>query len=127
MGMPYAARNLKHQAGRPAWINSTGRLGQDIGKTSAANPAHGAEHASIRLSEAEDRHDVGVVQLGTGPGLRNEAPAADRIAEGPCREDHLEGHLASQGHLTRPVHDTGPAAPKFLDQLVLAQPSEAGT
>ena len=72
------------------------------------------------LADAEDGHDVGVMQPRRGLGLALEP--LDHLAVGarPGRED-LQGHVAAQRLLDRLVNDPHPAPADLADDPIIAE------
>jgi hypothetical protein len=73
------------------------------------------------LADAEDGHDVGVVQPRRRPSLALEAPHLAGVGQGAHRQ-HLEGDAAAQGFLLSLVDHPHAAPPDLADDAVLPQP-----
>ena len=72
------------------------------------------------LADAEDWHDVGVVELRRGPGLALESPAGPGVAE-HLRGQDLERHMPPQRDLLGLVDDAHPAPADLADDAVVAE------
>ena len=84
-------------------------LAQDVVQALALDELHGVVVQALVLADAEDRHDVGVVQPGRGPGLAPEPLQPGRSR--PAMEgQHLQGHVPAQRFLDRLV-DRFPCRP----------------
>ena len=77
------------------------------------------------LTDAEDGHDVGVVQPGRRPGLTLEALLGTGIDQELAGQD-LQRDMASEGDLLGLVYDPHPAAADLADDPVIAQPPQRG-
>ena len=78
---------------------------------------------TVLPAHAEDRHDVGVVQLGRGLRLPLEPPHLLGVQQRTGRK-HLERHAAAQRLLLGLVHHTHTAAADLAEDAVIAQPLE---
>jgi hypothetical protein len=80
---------------------------------------HGHEHPAVfRLVDLVDDADVGVLEAGDRPRLLEEA----RPRRGVARQlggEQLEGDVAPEPHVLRPVDDAHPALADLLDDPVL--------
>ena len=91
--------------------------------TSSPSPVdelHDVVVQAVLLADAEDRHDVGVVQLGRRPRLALEAAQLPRVEQGVAGQ-HLDGHVPAQGELLRLVDDPHAAAAHLPQDLVIPQ------
>jgi hypothetical protein len=97
------------------WLFSTRlsqplQLVQDHVQPQALDELHDAVVQAVLLADAEDRHDVGVVQLRRRPRLTLEAAQLPRVEQSVGRQ-HLDGHVPAEGALLRLVDDAH-AAPR---------------
>ena len=74
----------------------------------------------VVLAHAEDRHDVGVVQLRRRPRLALESVPLLGVAE-DLRRQELQRHVAAEGDLLGLVDDAHPAAADLAEDPVVAQ------
>ena len=81
----------------------------------ALDELHGVIEQAAVLADAEDRHDIGVVQPAGGADLAVEP--RDGCRSGGQRRQHLESDAAAQGQLDRLVDDPHPAAAHLADDL----------
>jgi hypothetical protein len=72
------------------------------------------------LADAEDGHDVGVVELGRGPRLALEPAAGLGVLE-HLPGEHLQGHMPAQRDLLGLVDDAHAAAAHLADDAVVAE------
>ena len=72
------------------------------------------------LADAEDRHDVGVVQSRRGPRFPLEPLLLLRVRQHLLWQ-HLQRHMPPQGHLLGLVDDAHAAATDLPDDPVVAQ------
>ena len=79
----------------------------------------------VVLADAEDRHDVRVVQPRRGPGLAVE-PADLLGGPGDARGQHLQGDVPAERLLLGLVDDAHAAAADLAEDAVVAQPLEGG-
>ncbi len=86
----------------------------------AVDELHGVVMRAPLAADGEDRHDVGVVQLGGSLGLLPESLEVFRIEAGGEGED-LEGHATSERELGGLVDDAHSAAADLADDLEIAQ------
>ena len=86
----------------------------------ALDELHDVIRRVFLLAHAEDRHDVGVVQLGRGPGLALESPALLGVSERLRRQD-LERDVAAQRDLLGLVDDAHAAAADLAENAIVAQ------
>jgi hypothetical protein len=71
------------------------QLADDDLEPQAIDELHGIEPDIAVLADLVDRHDVGVVQLGRGPGLAAE-PLLDHLVAAGLPGQDLQGHAAAQ-------------------------------
>ena len=76
---------------------------------------------AIALADAENRHDVGVMELGRGPGLSEEAPE-DQRGPGDARREHLERDVPAERLLLGLIDDTHAAASQLAEDPEVAEP-----
>ena len=103
-----AVRGLLEDEQRPPHPQRAFATDQGL-EIAALDVAHRDEELSVGLAGVEDRHDVGVVDLGRAARLVDEALAKLRIG-GQSRREELQCHLASELHVLRQVDDAHPAA-----------------
>ncbi len=84
------------------------------------NELHGEVMDALVLADAEDRHDVGVMQPGRRLGLPPEPLQVIGVGQALERED-LQGHVPAQRLLDRLVDDPHAAAGHLAKDAVLAQ------
>ena len=72
------------------------------------------------LADAEDRHDVGVVQLGRRPRLALGTRSRLASSSSACRQ-HLQGDVPAQRVLLGLVDDAHAAAADLAEDAVVAQ------
>ena len=87
----------------------------------ALDVLHGVVVHPVVLADAEDRHDVGVVEHGRGAGLALEPLELVGVAQAVLRQD-LERHVPAQALLHRLVDDAHAAAGDLPQDAVVAQP-----
>ncbi len=85
-------RDLRRRAGPGPELP---QLVDDGVEAQAGDELHDVVRRAILLADAEDRHDVGVVQPGRRPGLALEADELLGVADHGARQD-LQGHVAAQ-------------------------------
>ena len=127
---------LDRHAGRQAGVVPGHGRGRRLGGFDAAQPLDLAKHGvqalaldvlhgvvvhAVVLADAEDRHDVGVVEHGRGAGLALEPLELARVAQAVLRQD-LERHVPAQALLHRLVDDAHAAAGDLPQDAVVAQP-----
>jgi hypothetical protein len=80
----------------------------DEGEAAAAQSPHGVDGDDVRVLELRD-------------GARLAAEPRDRVVvgRGGARVDDLDGHVAPEGAVARPVDDGGAAASELADQFVV--------
>ena len=74
----------------------------------------------VLLADAEDRHDVGMVQLGGGPGLALEPPPLLDVSE-RLRGQDLEGDVPAERDLLGLVDDPHAAAADLAEDAIVAE------
>jgi hypothetical protein len=83
---------------------------------------HGVEVLAISLTDTEDRHDIGVVQLGGRPRLAAEPLEPKRVEQRFSRQE-LERDVPAEGFLHRLVHRSHPAAADQPEYAILTDPA----
>ncbi len=120
---------LPRRLGRPARRGRAGALPPQLAEDRVEPPAldelHGVEMRPPVLADAEDRHDVGVVQPRRRAGLALEPADLPRVGQGPGRQD-LQGDAAAERLLLGLVDDPHPAPAELAQQAELAQPARRG-
>ena len=111
---------------RRAGIAQLLQLGQHRVQALALDELHHIIMRSLMLADAEDRHDVGVVQPRGRAGLALEAADLLGVGERPGGQ-HLERHAAAERLLLGLVHDAHAAAAHLAQQAELAQPAGGRT
>ena len=91
----------------------------------ALDELHDVVRRLFLLAHAEDRHDVGVVQLGRGPGFALE-PASLLGVSKRLRGQDLERHVAAQRDLLGLVDDAHSAPAHLAKDAVVAQLLQVG-
>ena len=71
-------------------------------------------------ADREDRHDIGVVQMGDRLSLAAESLDGILVGHGP-ESQHLQRHSPAERTLLRLVDHPHPAAPQFADDVEVAQ------
>jgi hypothetical protein len=99
------------------------QLRQDLVEPLALDELHDVIVQPVGLADAEDRHDVRVVQPRRRLGLAAEAPQALLVQQGGAGQD-LEGHVPAEGRLLRLVDDAHAAAAHLAQDAVVAQPPQ---
>jgi hypothetical protein len=79
----------------------------------------------LGLPDVVDREDVGMVQRRRGLGLEPEARHGGRIAAQLLRQE-LDGHVAVQPHVPRPVDHAHPARTQRRDDLIRTETRAGG-
>ena len=74
----------------------------------------------VLLADAEDRHDVGVVQVGRGAGLAVEAADLLGVEQGRRAQD-LQRHATAERLLLGLVDDAHAAAADLAEDAEIAQ------
>ena len=107
MNDPFAVRRaqrLGHVGGDRARLGDLDRaLGDALTQADALDDLHDDEHALVGLADLEHGHDVGMHHPCGRARLPHEARAALVIAH-DRRRQHLDGDLAVQLWITRPIH-----------------------
>src|SRR5262249_30997529 len=85
----------------------------------AFDELHGVIMNASMLAHAENRHDVGMVQVRSRPGLAVKALQLRRIEQGMKRE-HLEGDVPAQRFLHRFVNHPHPTPPPLPHNVTFA-------
>ena len=97
------------------------RLVEDDGQALALDKLHGEIMDAVLTANAEDGHDVGVVQPGHRLGLALEACHRFPVGSG-TEAQHLQGHFAFERQLLGFVDDTHAAAADLAHDAEVAQP-----
>ena len=85
-----------------------------------ADELHGKVVQALMLADAEDWHDVGMVQPGRRAGLAAKPFQPRRVAE-MVEGERLQGHVPAQRFLDRLVHHPHSARADGTEQKVIAQ------
>ncbi len=96
------------------------QLFQNLIQSHSLDELHDVVGQAIVFADAEDRHNVGVVQLGRRLGLALETPPLRVIDEYLARQ-HFEGDVASQRDLLGLIDDAHAAAADFAQNAKIAQ------
>ena len=84
------------------------------------NELHHVVRRFFLLADAENRHDIGMVQLGGGPGLTLESPPLLGVSQRVLRQD-LERHMPAQRDLFGLVDDSHSTAADLAKDSVIAE------
>ena len=96
------------------------QLVEDGVQALALDELHGVVVDAVVLADAEDRHDVGVVQPGRGPGLAAEPLQVGRPQQA-VHGQHLQRDVPAQRLLHGLVDDAHAAAADLAEDAVVAQ------
>jgi hypothetical protein len=100
-------------------------LADPVSETPSVHPTHDEKGASRLPPEIVQRNDVGMLETGDYPRLLGEA--ADKVRS--LRQfgvDYLDGHLATDCWLKRPVDDPDRSTPCHVSELVPADGAPRG-
>jgi hypothetical protein len=98
----------------------TTQLMEDHIEAQSLDELHDVVVQAVLLADAEDRHDVRMVQLGRRARLTLETAQVPQIEQGVGRQ-HLDGHVPAQRKLLRLVDDAHAAAAHLTQNLIIAQ------
>ena len=96
-------------------------LGDEGGERLPLDELHGIEMDAAFLTDAINRHDVGMVQSGGGPRLVMESLQMTRVHRRRERQ-HLQRHPTTQRHLFRLIDNAHAAAAYFTEDAEIAKP-----
>jgi hypothetical protein len=94
------------------------QFAEDFVERLATDELHGVVAEVALLADIEDRHNVGVVQLGGGARLAVEAGKQLGILSRRAKQD-FQGHAPAQRFLLRLIDHTHPAATNFAENTVI--------
>ncbi len=100
-------------------------VGQHLVEPLALDELHGVVVDAVALADAEDRHDVGVVQPPGRLGLAAEAGQVRRVQQRRGRQ-HLEGDVPAERFLLRLVNDAHAAPAHLTQDAIVAQALQVG-
>ncbi len=99
-------------------------FGQALGEAFSFDEAHREIVLALVLPDLVDRHDARMIEFGGSLGF--DIKAADGIVVGELAcQDHLQGDLAVEAHLTRLEDDAHAAACELADDFVVAEVANA--
>ncbi len=116
-------RHLREEREEPA--HGLRRVVEERAERRPLREVHGDVGAALVLAEVVDADDRGVVELGGGLGLAEEAPARHVVLEVP-REEDLERERPVELGVARAVDDAHAAARDLLEEHVAPERSERG-
>ncbi len=93
-------------------------LGKHPRQRTAAQQLHHEIDDAAALSDAIDLDDVGVLETGGSPGFAGESLDEFGV-KGERKWQDLDRNLAFEVSVAGPIDDRHPAAPEFLEELVL--------
>ncbi len=100
-------------------------VGQHLVEPLALDELHGVVVDAAALADAEDGHDVGVVQPPGRLGLAAEAGQVRRVQERRGRQ-HLESNVPAERFLLRLVNDAHAAPAHLTQDAVVAEALQVG-
>ena len=114
--------HLADQLGRLAWRQ---RAVRDLRRQACPlHEPHAEEVLTVVLADLVDRHDAGMIEIGSGFGFQVEALDLVFARELPG-QDHLERDGPVEADLPRPVYHPHAAAGDLAEQLVVAEVADA--
>ena len=100
-------------------------VGQHLVEPLALDELHGVVVDAVALADAEDGHDVGVMQPPGRLGLAAEAGKVRRVQQRRGRQ-HLEGHVPAERFLLRLVNDAHAAPAHLTQDAIVAEAIQFG-
>ena len=94
-----------------------------MGQALSLDELHAEKRAALKFRDLEDRHDIGMVEVGGQLGLASK-PLAFLGGGHLARQDHLERDQPFQVLVSGLVDDAHAAAGDLLEHLVIADAAE---
>ena len=102
-------------------LSQSPQLGQNLVETLPGNELHDVVVQAIVFPDAEDGHDIGMVQPGGGLRFAPKAQQALRVELRLARQD-LQSHMPAQRFLFGLVDDAHPAPAGLAQDAIIPKP-----